>query len=78
MMTAIDFVQSFETFKFSLVLLFPGKVLITMILKIIVEYQVLCEKKIDFYSLVWTPAKITNKWEITIVKKKAYKFKMHF
>ena len=67
MMTAIDFAQSFENFEFSLVLLFPGKVLITMILKIIVEYQVLCEKKIDFYSLVWTPAKITNKWEITIV-----------
>lgn len=28
-----------------------------MILKIIVEEQVFCEKKIDFYSMIWTPAK---------------------
>lgn len=78
MRIAINFARSFETFEFSFVLLLPGKVFITMILKIIVEYQVLCEKKTDFYSLVWTPAKITNKWEISIVKKNAYKFKMHF
>ena len=52
MRIAIDFARSFEKFEFSFVLLFPGKVFITMILKIIVEEQVFCEKKIDFYSMI--------------------------
>lgn len=50
MRIAIDFARPFENFEFSFVLLFPGKVFITMILKIIVEIKFFVKRKLIFIN----------------------------